>query len=74
MQQAGKILIFAGLVLIVIGVVLYLLPGKFGWFGNLPGDIRIKRENFQFYFPLTTMILISVFLSLLLWIIRKLGR
>lgn len=59
----GKTLIFVGVVLIVIGAV-FLLAQRFPWIGRLPGDIYIKRENFTFYFPLTTCILISVILSL----------
>lgn len=60
-----------GLVLILIGGVVWLVGGHFHWFGNLPGDIRIVRENFRFYFPITTMILLSVVLSLILWLARQ---
>ncbi len=71
MQQFGKILVIIGTLAIVAGLILWLLPGKFGWLGHLPGDIRIKRENFQFFFPITTMILLSTLLTLILWIVRK---
>ncbi len=71
MQQIGKYVIIAGVFLIVVGVILYFAGNKLGWLGNLPGDIKIKRENFTFYAPITTMILISIFLSVLFWIISK---
>jgi hypothetical protein len=74
MQQLGKILILTGLLLIVAGAVLWLLPGRMGWFGHLPGDIRIRRENFAFYFPLTSMLLVSAGISILLWLIGKIFR
>ncbi|WP_279384257.1 DUF2905 domain-containing protein [Geotalea toluenoxydans] len=45
--------------------------GKIPWLGRLPGDIYIKRENFSFYFPLATSILVSLLLSLILWLFRR---
>jgi hypothetical protein len=62
-----KLLIYAGLILIAVGIFLPWL----GWFGSLPGDIVIDRSNFKLYFPLTSMILLSVLLSLILWLIRR---
>lgn len=62
----GKILIGVGLVLVLLGVVLVYFPAALGWFGKLPGDIRIENENSRFYFPITSMILVSVVLSVLL--------
>ena len=62
-------LIVAGVVLIVLGLAWPLLS-KLG-LGRLPGDIRIEREGFSFYFPLTTGLIISVVLSLILWLLRK---
>jgi hypothetical protein len=56
----GKILIWLGLGLVVLGLVLSYAPGLLGWFGHLPGDIRIERENGSFYFPITSMIVISI--------------
>lgn len=67
-----KLLIGAGAVLIVIGLLAWALQGKLGWLGRLPGDIRVERENFRFYFPITTMILLSILLNLLIWAIRRL--
>lgn len=66
----GKTLIIGGLVLVALGG-LVLLSGHIPWLGRLPGDIRIKRDGFSFYFPLTICIIISVILTLLF---RLLGR
>lgn len=62
--------------LIVIGLLLLVLGLAWPWlgklpFGRLPGDIVVNRENFRFYFPLTTMIIISIALSLIFWLFRK---
>lgn len=66
--------IVAGVMLIVIGVLIYAAPWLFNWFGKLPGDIRIDKESSKFYFPLTSMILVSVFLTVLINIIKHLGK
>ncbi|ABB30995.1 hypothetical protein GeomeDRAFT_2118 [Geobacter metallireducens RCH3] len=70
MQGLGKSLIVFGLIIAAIGVAL-TFAGKIPWLGRLPGDIYVKRDNFTFYFPLATSILISVILSLILWLLRK---
>jgi hypothetical protein len=73
----GKVLILMGLVIIVLGLVIMSIENGtltikwLNWFGNLPGDIKIEKENFKFYFPLTSMIIISVVLSLILRILKK---
>ncbi|MEX2379755.1 MAG: DUF2905 domain-containing protein [Vicingaceae bacterium] len=72
MQEIGKYIIVAGLGILIIGVLLYFFGNKFSWFGNLPGDIRIEKENFRFYMPITSMILISIAISAMLWIVKKL--
>ena len=65
----GKILIIVGIVLILIGVLLvFKIPIPFG---NLPGDISIKRDNFQIYFPFATSLLLSILISLLLYFFSK---
>ncbi|MFQ5450441.1 MAG: DUF2905 domain-containing protein [Nitrospinaceae bacterium] len=64
-----RILITLGILLVLAGI-LWPWIAKLGW-GRLPGDIVIRRENFQFYLPITTCILISVFLTLLFWFFRK---
>jgi len=66
----GRMLIVAGLVIAAVGALL-LLSGKIPWLGRLPGDILVKREKFTFYFPLATSLLISLILSLILWLFRK---
>lgn len=60
-----KLLIAAGLALLVIGLVWQFAPGLVSWFGRLPGDIRIERGDTRFYFPITSMIIVSVLLSLI---------
>jgi len=72
-QQTGKFLIIAGVVLIVAGVLVYIAGDKAGWIGRLPGDIKVEKENVRFYFPITTMLLVSAVLSFLLWLLRKLS-
>ena len=72
MSHFGKILILIGVILILAGLILHFAGNKLSWIGHLPGDIRIEKENFKFYFPITTMILVSILLTAILWIIRKL--
>lgn len=66
----GKVLIIIGLVIAGIGIILLLSP-KVPWIGKLPGDILIKKDNFRFYFPLTTCIIIGLILTLLFYLFRK---
>ena len=70
MGEMAKAIILIGAVLVVIGLVILLFQ-KTPFLGKLPGDILIKRENFTFYFPLATSIIISVIISLILYLIRK---
>jgi hypothetical protein len=65
----GWMLLILGLIIAGVGLVWILAP-SIPWLGRLPGDIRIERENFRFYFPLVTCLLLSLVLSLVLWIIR----
>jgi hypothetical protein len=71
-QNTGRYIVFAGAGIFIIGVVVYFFHDKLNWIGRLPGDIRIERENFHFYFPVTTMILFSLLLTILINLIRKL--
>jgi hypothetical protein len=62
--------------LIILGVVLIVLGIAWPWLaklglGRLPGDLHIEREGFSFYFPLTTSLIVSIVLSLLLWLLRR---
>lgn len=71
MSEIGKSLIFLGVVVIIVGIVL-LFSDKLPFnLGKLPGDISIKKENFSFYFPITTSIIISILLSLLFYLFSK---
>lgn len=70
-QNTGKYVIIAGTGIVVIGVLIYFLHDKLHWIGRLPGDIRVEKENFRFYFPITTMILASLLLTLLFNLIKK---
>jgi hypothetical protein len=70
MAGLGRALIYLGLVLVVLGVV-FSFAGKIPWLGHLPGDIYIQRERFTFYFPLATCILISVIITLVLYLFRR---
>lgn len=71
MQPIGKYIVLIGIAIVVVGLVVWLAGDKLGWFGNLPGDIRVERENFKFFMPITSMILLSILLSLLLWLFRR---
>lgn len=71
MPHLGKILMIAGAILIIAGLIVYFAGDKLSWIGHLPGDIRVEKENMRFYFPITTMILLSIMLSVIVWIIRK---
>ena len=73
MQEVGKVVISVGVIIIVIGAILSFF-GKLPFLGKLPGDILIKRENFSFYAPITTGILISVVLSILLTIFSNIKK
>ena len=66
----GKMLILMGIFLILLGI-LVTLGLKIPWIGKLPGDIIIKKEQFSFYFPLTTCIIISIILTLLFYLLKK---
>jgi hypothetical protein len=70
MQEIGRGLIYLGVVLILVGGVILFLA-KVKYFGKLPGDIYIKRENFTFYFPIVTCLIISLIISLILYFIKK---
>jgi hypothetical protein len=70
MRQIGNPLIFAGIVLIILGIY-FSMGGTLSWLGRLPGDIRISRPGFNLYFPITTSIIISIIVSLVLFLIRQ---
>ncbi len=70
MPELGKALIVLGAALVVVGLLL-LFAGKVPFLGKLPGDFIIKRDNFTFYFPLATGILLSLLISFILYLIGK---
>ncbi len=70
MSDLGRLLIVLGVLIALVGVVLVLL-GRFPWAGRLPGDIVIRRGNWTFYFPIVTSLLVSLVLTLLLWLIGR---
>jgi hypothetical protein len=70
MQEIGKFLFVIGLVLAAAGFFLWKLGSKLP-LGKLPGDIAIQKPGYSFYFPITTCIIISMVLTLIMWLLRK---
>jgi uncharacterized protein YybS (DUF2232 family) len=70
MNETGKLLVIAGLIIAGIGALLWSGIGK-NWLGRLPGDLHYTRGNFSFYFPIVTCLLLSVVLTFILWLFRK---
>lgn len=73
MAPFGKILIVFGIAIVGLGVLM-LFGDRIPFLGKLPGDIHVKRDNFQFYFPLTTSLILSVVFSLTMWLISYLTK
>lgn len=67
-QGLGKILVVVGSVILLLGLG-FMFWDKIPFLGKLPGDIRVEKENFRFYFPITTGIVISILVSVILWIV-----
>ena len=67
----GKLIITTGLCIVVLGIIIHLLGDKMGWFGNLYGDVRVVKSHYGIYFPITSMIIISVILTVVLNIILR---
>ena len=70
-SDTGKYVIIIGGVIVLLGVIIYFFHDKLHWIGHLPGDIRIEKENFRFYFPITTMILISLAITIIIQIVKR---
>ena len=70
MGELGRVLMIAGGVLLLLGAI-FTLGGRIPWLGRLPGDIVVERENFRFYFPLATSIVISIILTLIVALFRR---
>jgi hypothetical protein len=72
--MVGKTLVLLGLLFVLIGLWLWSgsrLPGWLSWLGRLPGDIAIERDHVRFYFPIVTSLLLSVLLTLALWLFNR---
>lgn len=74
MENLGKVITGLGVVLVVVGLTVWFAADKLSWLGHLPGDIRIERPGFRLYVPITTMLLLSVALSVILWLWGKFFR
>lgn len=70
MNDLAKALIVLGVIMVLVGAGLLWAP-KVPFLGHLPGDIYVRRENFSFYFPLATCLLVSVILTLFFWFFGK---
>jgi hypothetical protein len=70
MNDLGKLMVIAGVVIAIVGAILWFGPAK-TWLGRLPGDIHYSKGNFSFYFPIVTCLLISLALTLLMWLFRR---
>ncbi|HEU4633267.1 MAG TPA: DUF2905 domain-containing protein [Flavisolibacter sp.] len=70
-SQTGKYIIVFGVVIILAGLIVYFFHDRLHWIGRLPGDIRLEKGNSRFYFPITTMIVFSLVLTLLVNLIKK---
>lgn len=69
-RPIGLLLMGAGVLLLLVGALAY--AGTLGWFGRLPGDVRVERDSVRVYVPIVSMLLVSVALTLLLWVVRRL--
>jgi hypothetical protein len=69
--ETGKWIILSGIILLLAGIIVYFFRDKMHWPGHLPGDIVIEKENFRFYFPVTTMIIVSLLLTLIINIAKR---
>lgn len=69
--ETGKYIMLIGGGIVLIGILIYFFHDKLHWIGRLPGDIRIEKDNFRFYFPITTMILLSIVVTVVVRLIRK---
>ena len=73
MAELGKIVILAGVILVIVGLMLTFFD-RVPFLGKLPGDIHIKRDNFQLHFPLMTSILLSIVLTAVFWLLGVITR
>ena len=69
-SDLGKLLVIVGLAIAAVGALIWSGVGK-GWFGRLPGDIHYTKDNFSFHFPIVTCLLLSLLITLILWLFKK---
>ncbi len=70
-NNPGKILIIAGFIIVILGLIINFAGNIFSWFGKLPGDIHIKKKNLSIFFPVTSLIIISLLINIIIYILRK---
>jgi hypothetical protein len=70
MPEMGKLLVVVGVLIVIVGVLMWTGVGR-GWLGRMPGDINYSRENFSFHFPIVTCLLLSIVLTVVMWLLRK---
>lgn len=70
-HQTGEYILLIGGAIVLVGLIVYFFGDKLHWIGRLPGDIRVERENARFYFPITTMIVLSLLLTLIINLIKR---
>jgi hypothetical protein len=70
-KPIGQLIVVIGLALVVVGLV--ATRGWLGWFGHLPGDVRVERENVRVYVPIVSMLLISLLFSVLSYVLRRIS-
>ncbi len=68
-SSPAALLVAAGVTLILVGLLIW--SGSLSWFGRLPGDLRIERDSFTLFFPIVSMLVVSVVLSLVLYLVRR---
>lgn len=70
MSELGRVLVVLGILIVLVGAVL-MIVGRVPWIGRLPGDIHVQRGNWTFYFPLGTSLVLSIILTLILWLLGR---
>jgi hypothetical protein len=74
MERQGKLIMLIGALVVLAGLIVWLAGDKLRFLGRLPGDIRWESDNTKVFIPITTMILVSVVLSLIMWLVQKWGK
>ena len=70
-RNIGLYLLIIGGIIVIVGAIIYFFHDKLHWIGRLPGDIRIERDNFRVYIPITTMLIFSALFSFIIFLLRK---